>query len=377
MSTTTLSKGFFDNFGDTRRNTSVSRDDSGAIMVIGVFMAMLVTGFLYYIVGIGNTIIYRERMQDAADAIAFSGAVVHARGMNLIAMINIVLLVLMTVYIALNLIWFATVILAVLTFGTAGPAEEFMRNLRDGYARIVLQPALTLGHSAQEIIRNTFPGIAQVRVLTSTLSGSYSPPASGGLLLPLIPYRTLPVDPVPLLNIPRGLCYRASLNITDVLTIPLNWIPILRPIRGPLSRTLAGLIGTLGCITDRPSWRNYDLRVGGGDCTDGMPGQNCEYTQLRGVAIASGTPFARNERGVAVATMGRGAGGGAFSTLAPLAQVGIAQSEYYFDGTEDRDEWCWHMYWRARLRRVRLGGLTSSIPGLGAVAGTIDRVIVH
>ncbi len=103
MSAAITSRAVFDDMRDEAREALVS-DQRGAIMVIGVFMAMLVTGFLYYIFGIGNTLVYRERLQDAADAIAFSGAVVHARGMNLIAMINIVLLLLMTIYLALRLV---------------------------------------------------------------------------------------------------------------------------------------------------------------------------------------------------------------------------------------------------------------------------------
>ena len=387
-----LSAAMFDELPDPTGDRALRDDQRGAIMVIGVFMAMLVVGFLYYIVGIGNTIIYRERIQDAADAIAFSGAVVHARGMNLIAMINIVLLVLMTVYMALKLVHqavFAAMIICGIFLCPLLPAleaaERVLDNMVRGFSRGILQPALQLGHTAQEAIRTTFPGIAQGRVVASTLAGTYSPPVTGGFLLPAIPYRMLPVTPVKLDEEPRrpypespgGLCRRAGNLIADALTFPLS-LGILNPIRGPVAAALSRIAVMTTCPDDRPSLRNYDLDIGSGNCTDGMPGQQCEYTQLRGVAIATTTPFARNVRGVNVATLGRpSGGGGAFSAFETLAQTGFAQAEYYYDGTEDRDQWLWHMYWRARFRRVQLGSAVSSVPGLGVATGVVDRIIVH
>ena len=66
----------------------VASDERGAIMVLGIFMCTCLVGILWYLAGIGDAIIYRERMQEASDAVAFSAAVIHARGMNLIVLIN-------------------------------------------------------------------------------------------------------------------------------------------------------------------------------------------------------------------------------------------------------------------------------------------------
>jgi hypothetical protein len=354
-------------------------DDSGAVMVIGVFMAMLVTGFLYYIIGIGNTIIYRERMQDAADAIAFSGAVTYARGLNLIALINIILTLLMVIYISMRIVQSALFfMILVCGLGACPPlvpaleaAERMLDRLIDLYSNGVLQPALSLGHTAQGIIREAWPQIAQGRVVLTTVSGSYQPPVTFGTLVP-IPARALPVKPVPL----RVLCDHASRQVSAALTFPLTILPA--PVRNAIAGALSRFLSTAFCPQDRSDWRPYDIDPGTGNCRDGLPGNDCEYAQIRGVVYASRTPSEGNERGVAVANWGRTAGGGLSSAFEPFTHIGIAQAEYYYDDPEnDINEWMWHMYWRARLRRVRLNGLTS-IPGVGGInLNVIDQMIVH
>src|SRR5688500_18521132 len=67
----------------------VLKDERGAILVLGIFMCACMVGALWYLAGIGSAIIYRERMQEGVDAVAFSGAVLHARGMNLIVLLNL------------------------------------------------------------------------------------------------------------------------------------------------------------------------------------------------------------------------------------------------------------------------------------------------
>src|SRR4051794_21650715 len=81
----------------------VARED-GAILMLGVVFAVFAAGMLYYVVGLGESIWYRERLQDAADAAAFGGAVVHARGMNLLALINMIMAALLSILVTLKLI---------------------------------------------------------------------------------------------------------------------------------------------------------------------------------------------------------------------------------------------------------------------------------
>src|SRR4051794_29266866 len=84
--------------------TRLRGDDSGAIVVFGIFFAVMALGMLYYFVGLAAVIHLRERMQDAADASAFAAAVVHARGMNVMALINMIMAAIMSVLVTLRII---------------------------------------------------------------------------------------------------------------------------------------------------------------------------------------------------------------------------------------------------------------------------------
>lgn len=86
----------------TGTRTRLRGDERGAIMVMGIFMCACMVGMLWYLAGIGDAIVYKQRMQSGADAVAFSGAVLHARGMNLIVMLNIIMAVVLAVRVILR-----------------------------------------------------------------------------------------------------------------------------------------------------------------------------------------------------------------------------------------------------------------------------------
>ncbi len=80
----------------------LGRNQQGAIVLLGLFIAIALVGLLFYLVGIGQVIFQRERMQDAADAVALATAIGHARGMNLLAFINLVMAALVAIVLALK-----------------------------------------------------------------------------------------------------------------------------------------------------------------------------------------------------------------------------------------------------------------------------------
>ncbi len=81
----------------------LAADTRGAAMVFGLFFAVFLLAMLWYLVGIADALHYRQHVQDAADAGAFSAAVVNARGMNLLALINMTMAAVLSVLVGLRL----------------------------------------------------------------------------------------------------------------------------------------------------------------------------------------------------------------------------------------------------------------------------------
>ncbi len=84
---------------NTRAHAGLIEDRRGAVMIIGLFMATALIGSMWFMKGIGDAMIYKNRMQEAADHAAFSSAVVHARGMNVIAALNLIMYVIAFIWV--------------------------------------------------------------------------------------------------------------------------------------------------------------------------------------------------------------------------------------------------------------------------------------
>lgn len=68
---------------------SLPADERGMILIIALPMTALLVGALFYVVSVGDAVLHRERLQDAADATAFESAVLHARAMNAEVALNL------------------------------------------------------------------------------------------------------------------------------------------------------------------------------------------------------------------------------------------------------------------------------------------------
>ncbi len=90
----------FDQLGP-RDMRDLREDTRGAVMVMGLFMATFLIGAMWFMKGIGDAVVFKDRMQEAADHVAFTSAVVHARGMNIISVINIVMYVIALIWVIL------------------------------------------------------------------------------------------------------------------------------------------------------------------------------------------------------------------------------------------------------------------------------------
>jgi hypothetical protein len=71
-----------------RAAARLHRDQSGTISILSVFAVMLLTMLLGMVMNVGRQADGKVRMQNAADASAYSGGVVLARGMNALAFTN-------------------------------------------------------------------------------------------------------------------------------------------------------------------------------------------------------------------------------------------------------------------------------------------------
>lgn len=83
---------------------SLAKDERGAVMIMGLAMILGLVAFLWYLLGIGETVAFRDHMQDAADGAAFSQSAVNALGMNLIVFINLVIMIMVVIYLVMSIV---------------------------------------------------------------------------------------------------------------------------------------------------------------------------------------------------------------------------------------------------------------------------------
>jgi hypothetical protein len=133
-------------------------DQRGAIMVLGVFMCACLTGMLWYLIGIGDAVLYRERLQEGADAVAFSAATLHARGMNLIVLINLLMACVLGIRVAMKAAQAAAVVvggICVVIPGLEGIGAECFSVAGD------LQTAIS---DSRQAINDTLKGLSRAQV---------------------------------------------------------------------------------------------------------------------------------------------------------------------------------------------------------------------
>lgn len=116
------------------------QDQSGAVMMTGLGMACFLIGALWFIIGVGDAIVFRDSMQETADHAAFTSAVLHAKGMNFISACNLIMLALFAIHIIMGIIHDILLAIciagAVFTFGASCSPWAEWRDLYTGYAKI-------------------------------------------------------------------------------------------------------------------------------------------------------------------------------------------------------------------------------------------------
>lgn len=199
-------------------------------MVFGLFFAVLVLSVLYYLVGIAATIYLRERMQDAADASAFAAAVVHARGMNTLALINMIMAAVLSVLVTLRLIEALVIIAEVILYalswlgGATAAVASALEVLREEVDEIaedaepIIQNVLKVLHVAGNVVKVITPLGANLSVL-GKVANQYTPEVELGIAIP--PRFTPPVED----DEYKYLCEKAGKMAATLVMLPLS--PIL------------------------------------------------------------------------------------------------------------------------------------------------------
>lgn len=148
------------------------RDERGALLVMGIFMMLILVSMLYMLIGVGQTLQAREGMQDAADAAAFTSAVFLARGMNLIALINQLMAMLVAILVAIRLaetfmaMSSATLFSLAWFYGITVPGatacQQAAQQLGNAYdnAKDPIMEALEVMHEVQEATSVLVPFVA-------------------------------------------------------------------------------------------------------------------------------------------------------------------------------------------------------------------------
>jgi Flp pilus assembly protein TadG len=346
-----------------QQQRDLAGDQRGAVLVVGLFAAIFIVALLYFGVGVGDAIRHHERMNDAADTANYSAAVMHARAMNLVALMNMIKAVFtafmsayqaMIVGASVTLAWVVVVCAFTGRFCASIPGLITIimeaSNAYSGYESTYEQ-IVESADTIQDGLKTELPDIAFARA-GDLVDDYYAPPVEE-VYAPL-GMKPLPIEPGGNDTLCRLMFPFASLMILEAS----------REIEDPEPR--ASFIGISAAVF--PGFcagsgvQEYDLSA---DADLG-----CDPFQIR--LFARGEPMREsNERGVKLATFGaEDPNPGEIVALRDALSIeSIGQAEFYFDGPQGPDEMLWHMGWRARLRRFRWPANMQNCSGGGESGG--------
>lgn len=157
---------------------SLRRDEGGAVMVMGLFFALFLIAGMWSMKGLGDAVVFRHRMQEASDHEVYAAAVVHARGMNLVAAMNVLMRILALLWIVMSVLrdllvialailgacaaFFMTTALCSPLFAIAGNAYNALCNARSSYEQAVIKPVLPALSGIETAAALGYPWIGSV-----------------------------------------------------------------------------------------------------------------------------------------------------------------------------------------------------------------------
>ena len=332
-------------------------DQRGAVLVIGVFMAVMMVGLLYHVVSVGESIIYKEYLQDAADASAFHAAVIHARSMNTIGLMNLIQLVLYGVLMALT---HASQLNQACSAGAYTgetpfvfcPGEQGRMDGADSENRGAIVSLLARTNAAAESIRDYTPELTTEEV-ERTVAEYYGKYAVTGVFVE----REMPLSTASA----RTFCPKAYVYMDAMVRAA-----------SPDTYSVLDTRAPFVVRYDFPECNQGGAEAYGPQLMNPANQVGSEPLQVRVFVMGDDSFVTSVSEGAELPSRSFGREGGASTNrewiseaeLAP-AIISIAQAEYYTNFelanlplTETTDtmveETTFHMHWLARLRRVRV-----------------------
>jgi hypothetical protein len=238
----------------------------GDVNVPTIFLMAFLLGLMVYTIGLGDAAVHHEAMQDAADGAALGPAVLHARGMNVLAFTNLVMTAVVSVLAAVRtvqmLLLAANIIACALPVNPYCPLLSSWQDPYGKFVKIVDKTVSTMNrglYASESAIGRSIPIMAQAKARAGALA--YAPRVESGFYagLPLIPGQLdrgslglegpsvsikgnvrfgLPVEDEPY----EDLCAQASKEIDDLVFKPLVFLPGSNVIIQPIMKYAGNLV---------------------------------------------------------------------------------------------------------------------------------------
>lgn len=324
----------------------------GSIAFVTLFGASFIVGLVFTLFGLGLAIRAGDAKRDAADAVAFSAASMYAHAMNDVALLNMAKLSVFSAY--------ATTVAAESIGLPAASAYVAAQLAALDLAYLPQVPILTeFGIEVGEQLAMNVPkwqrlmrslDQAQQALQTNLYEDANNRVKVAALLFPTVlngfiaPERRLPLQK----ESPATACARilATSSVYQQLFAMFRRFQLDVGAIG-LGAALAGFEPIcVGIASDGGSTRELSARLG------------TEDFQLRGYVVGSALSD-EQDRGVRVAAAwARDEGGGLVVPLRrAFSRIGLAQAEFYYDGTGPQtglaSDVLFSTKWRARMRRYR------------------------
>ncbi len=394
--------------GETSR---LGTDSRGVATVTGAMQAVVLVGGLYAMMSVGDAAVLSERVQSGADSGAFAEVTMHARGLNFIGLVNIVMSAMMAILAALQaIIDLTTLAIAIASAICAGcgpwcgfccgicPAISPLQSVRSTVQSIknaVERPIKEIVRVTDKVNKSlaiVIPG-AGTGKLTAQVTPAFAP--AGGVTFNWPAFPKLPIKVLDL----NELCRRGGDEAGKVMGRPFESLPLPGFIKRIITRGLKAFARMsamrLCAMIPMPSislpsppgllrfkykvWKPEETEVTASlssyeliqyvaslfqsneapmDVEDDAE-RGGESFQVR--ALVVGNKQALDEKFKGMTWMTRFMGRrfvddrevARAKRLADFGRVVFSQGESYFDGEEDREEWLVNMKWANRLRRFQ------------------------